>query len=462
MSTPWGPAQTQKQIARGIIQVSTAGHGGIHLSPTLNAQVHPVWREADGWYEEACDWAIVALTFPTHFEPEHVQYAEASAQRWHAKSLSVALGIRVEETVTVGTCPSCGKQYEWYGGWEKLNCCSAMGCDAVVPLHNQQRIYQPNGTTVIVPPANVTNNPQNPQKWEMFTVAPHKMAGGVQCGTWHGRVESEVLSNGIVTMRQMKPEGRGWKPGMTTGVHVAELRPLSIPVDEWGNPLVDGDEPAPPPEPAPEPAAFELDVEGTLAAINALIAAATPVEPPRWRLPQPGDMVIAWNDDGPVEYGGPDPHSATSSGYVMVMGVGKGGMKVLCQPWKVAPAGTALADPKDPRIAVEKRRRPMTYLPGDWMLAMPDGKVSWFKTKREAVAAARRRLAIIDYHAARPNLPDVPDNVMGKLRKVLTLGRDSGNDGERQAARARADAIATEHGLTGEDLAVLEFELACV
>jgi len=62
--SPWGAVQQAERLAPGIHQVSTAGHGGIKLSPQRNRKVDPSLRSADGWYEEDCDWAIPAITFP--------------------------------------------------------------------------------------------------------------------------------------------------------------------------------------------------------------------------------------------------------------------------------------------------------------------------------------------------------------------------------------------------------------
>jgi len=36
-STPWGLSQTARQLTPGIMIYSTAGHGGIHLSPARMA-----------------------------------------------------------------------------------------------------------------------------------------------------------------------------------------------------------------------------------------------------------------------------------------------------------------------------------------------------------------------------------------------------------------------------------------
>ena len=65
--TPWGSAQFTEAFAEGIARHSTAGHGGFYLDPTRNAEVHPAWRNSDGWYEEDSEWAKVAATFPKLF-----------------------------------------------------------------------------------------------------------------------------------------------------------------------------------------------------------------------------------------------------------------------------------------------------------------------------------------------------------------------------------------------------------
>lgn len=70
-STPWGAAQYSEQYARGIMSYGTAGHGGIHLSPTRNMVVPEYMRAADGWYEEDCEWAIAATVYPEAWVKVH-------------------------------------------------------------------------------------------------------------------------------------------------------------------------------------------------------------------------------------------------------------------------------------------------------------------------------------------------------------------------------------------------------
>jgi len=73
-STPWGAAQSAYKIAPGIMDYSTASHGGIHVSPKVNGLIPDYMRRADGWYEEDCDWCIpvIALTGKIELNLEHI------------------------------------------------------------------------------------------------------------------------------------------------------------------------------------------------------------------------------------------------------------------------------------------------------------------------------------------------------------------------------------------------------
>ncbi|MDE2361129.1 MAG: hypothetical protein KGM42_00515 [Hyphomicrobiales bacterium] len=65
--TPWGVSQGATVYTEGVVVHSTAGHGGFHLSAARNALVHPMLRLDSAWYEEDCEWAIVAFSFPELF-----------------------------------------------------------------------------------------------------------------------------------------------------------------------------------------------------------------------------------------------------------------------------------------------------------------------------------------------------------------------------------------------------------
>jgi hypothetical protein len=74
MTTPWGRSQAIEKVGEGIQFVSTASHGGYVLDAERNAKIPYAWRKASfnenglrGFYEEDCDWTMVALTFPEYF-----------------------------------------------------------------------------------------------------------------------------------------------------------------------------------------------------------------------------------------------------------------------------------------------------------------------------------------------------------------------------------------------------------
>lgn len=91
-SSPWGAVQGATELGAGVWSVHTAGHGGIKLSPARNAKVHEALRAAGGWYEEDCDWAVVAYTFPDLFKPEHVVMALESLRHWQPHGYMAASG----------------------------------------------------------------------------------------------------------------------------------------------------------------------------------------------------------------------------------------------------------------------------------------------------------------------------------------------------------------------------------
>jgi hypothetical protein len=80
MHSPWGAVQTATELAPGITSVTTASHGGIKLSAARYAKMPKAFKStpysSGGWYEEDCDWAMVAVTFPEAFSAEAVQAAK--------------------------------------------------------------------------------------------------------------------------------------------------------------------------------------------------------------------------------------------------------------------------------------------------------------------------------------------------------------------------------------------------
>lgn len=81
--TPWGRADSATTFARGIVFYNTPGHGGFHVARGLNARMPDHLRRDDGWYEEDCDWCLVAVAFPGSFTPDERADAERTFRNWH-------------------------------------------------------------------------------------------------------------------------------------------------------------------------------------------------------------------------------------------------------------------------------------------------------------------------------------------------------------------------------------------
>jgi hypothetical protein len=84
-SSPWGSVQTRVIRTIGedsVEEVSTAGHGGIHIPAKLNIIIPAPFRVPGGWYEEDCGWAA-----PVHFLPAF--WADEDAARTAAGKRSL-------------------------------------------------------------------------------------------------------------------------------------------------------------------------------------------------------------------------------------------------------------------------------------------------------------------------------------------------------------------------------------
>lgn len=81
MRTPWGQSDGQVTPIKGITLYSTPRHGGIHLSPERIKQLPQyVTKESNfshslTWWEEDCDWAIIAVVFEDELRASGKYYA---------------------------------------------------------------------------------------------------------------------------------------------------------------------------------------------------------------------------------------------------------------------------------------------------------------------------------------------------------------------------------------------------
>ena len=97
MNTPWGPAQQEDHIGMGIISVSTAGHGGYFVPADLRRLMPSAALKTfagPGWYEEDCDWCLVALSFPHLFSEEAHAAAVRTAEAWGSVEVCKAFNIK--------------------------------------------------------------------------------------------------------------------------------------------------------------------------------------------------------------------------------------------------------------------------------------------------------------------------------------------------------------------------------
>lgn len=108
MNTPWGQADQTKHLGGGLVSVQTPSHGGIFVPVDVYRNMpEPLKCNVYGggtWFEEDCEWALVALAFPQFFDARSLYYAVqtvaayadkapyASAAEWLATS---AAGIRL-------------------------------------------------------------------------------------------------------------------------------------------------------------------------------------------------------------------------------------------------------------------------------------------------------------------------------------------------------------------------------
>ncbi len=115
--TPWGVSIDREECGDGITFHSTASHGGYFVRADLNAKVPAYLRAASfnqqgerGWYEEDCDWAIVALVFPDRFPPEAIAAATKALHYWKPAAfeqfcIEKGLGPIVAQIASVSTLP---------------------------------------------------------------------------------------------------------------------------------------------------------------------------------------------------------------------------------------------------------------------------------------------------------------------------------------------------------------------
>jgi hypothetical protein len=103
-STPWGHPDTVTEIAPGIVFYSTPSHGGFWLSPERVAAMPKPLRDfvpfggsqagPGRWFEEDCDWSVVALSFPQFFKPEDIDVALKTLERYRPELFAEVVALQ--------------------------------------------------------------------------------------------------------------------------------------------------------------------------------------------------------------------------------------------------------------------------------------------------------------------------------------------------------------------------------
>ncbi len=96
-STPWGESQGETQYAPGVVFYSTASHGGFKLSQEANSVIPEIFRNADGWYEEDCEAAIVSTFLPGLFTAREVRKSHDTLVGWYPDEYEKHFGVVIEE-----------------------------------------------------------------------------------------------------------------------------------------------------------------------------------------------------------------------------------------------------------------------------------------------------------------------------------------------------------------------------
>ena len=76
-NSPWGEIQHRTTLAEGIVAVSTAGHGGIWLSPERRLQlpkgarqIASTYCQKPAWWEEDCEAMVPLYVFFDDIAPQ--------------------------------------------------------------------------------------------------------------------------------------------------------------------------------------------------------------------------------------------------------------------------------------------------------------------------------------------------------------------------------------------------------
>ena len=85
--TPWGQADSREIYSGDVSFYGTPSHGGFRVAgkslERIPDKYHGVSGYPAGWFEEDCDWAIVAFFLPELFTTDEAKAADSTLDNWH-------------------------------------------------------------------------------------------------------------------------------------------------------------------------------------------------------------------------------------------------------------------------------------------------------------------------------------------------------------------------------------------
>ena len=96
-NTPWGPAQLVQDVGPGVENISTASHGGLHVTgaaaKAVPAAAWAVMMNGRGWAEEDCEAVIVlSLLIDAGHVTNQYTLSHAALIRDHARKVVKTYG----------------------------------------------------------------------------------------------------------------------------------------------------------------------------------------------------------------------------------------------------------------------------------------------------------------------------------------------------------------------------------
>jgi len=95
--SPWGKVDHVRQVGSGILEIHTPSHGGLKLSRARNLAMPEPYRRKGGWYEEDCEWALVALVHREMFSAAQLEHAEKVVRDLWPHEYMQVTGVQLSE-----------------------------------------------------------------------------------------------------------------------------------------------------------------------------------------------------------------------------------------------------------------------------------------------------------------------------------------------------------------------------